>query len=469
MKKLILVLLIIISEFTFTQTGSSGTSDARTMGMAKTYNSSSFGIFSVGINPANILLNETNTIEISTLLPLPKISAKSGTDFISINEFNYFFGGVNGNSRLLNDRDKDYLLNLFKSGGLIFASINTNLFSISFNAGRSIGAFAFSINDFAGGKILFPQAVVDLALSGNDPNKEYLIEEEEVKSWWIRNYSLSYACDIPLKNIVDKLSAGITLKLVHGFYYIGSERIDTYIRSGERNEITGSSGLLAYTSFSNNFGIKYDFEEDENKSSNIHPFMDPAGIGFGFDLGFTASLSNSFTLSLAVTDIGDITWKDNTAKFTTSGNIYLDDITVKSQWDSVKKVLTAEGSPTGTFKTDLASALRFGASYFFNKDNDKIPGTLLLAFDYNQGFNSYPGNSTTPRFSVGAEWKPGDWIPFFRTGFSFGGLDGFGWALGLGLDMGIVELNFATSDMHSYFAPNSAEFLSLAFDSRWKF
>ncbi len=62
-----------------------------------------------------------------------------------------------------------------------------------------------------------------------------------------------------------------------------------------------------------------------------------------------------------------------------------------------------------------------------------------------------------------------DWIPYFRTGISIGGVDGFGWALGLGIDAGVLELNIATSDMHSFVAPNAASFVSIAFDSRWKF
>jgi hypothetical protein len=96
-----------------------------------------------------------------------------------------------------------------------------------------------------------------------------------------------------------------------------------------------------------------------------------------------------------------------------------------------------------------------------------VPGSMLVAFDYDQGFNDSPGNSITPRFSVGAEWLPFGWLNI-RTGLTVGGLDGYGWALGLGLDAGLVEFNFATSNMNQVVGGNSAKMYTVAFGSRWK-
>jgi len=62
-----------------------------------------------------------------------------------------------------------------------------------------------------------------------------------------------------------------------------------------------------------------------------------------------------------------------------------------------------------------------------------------------------------------------DWLPYIRTGISIGGATGFNWGLGLGINYGFVELDFATSDMQSFIAPNSSKYISAAFSSRWKF
>lgn len=471
MKKLIIisVMLLICTSAAFAQFGSVGTVDARSMGMAKTYNAITRGVMSVGINPSNLIYNQPYDFELSTVLPLPMISLRSGTDFMSIDEVNYYFGGVDGKGRILTEEDKKNFNDLFKDGGFIFANFSVRLLSLSYNAEPSIGAFAFSINDVAGGKFNLPQALVDIALTGNELNKTYDFNDADAKAWWIRNYSLTYAREIPEINqdIFDKIGAGITLKLVQGFAYVGVEHAQTNLTTGAGNVITGTADYLAYTAFSEDFGVKYDFDSVET-DSKFGPFPSSAGNGFGFDLGLTASM-DQWNFSLAVTDIGSITWKNHAAQFTAKGDLFIDDFTDQAQLDTLKERMTGKASPIGEFSTSLASAFRFGASYYFADGEDAIPGTLLLALDYNQGFNDLPGNSKSPRFSIGAEWKPMDWIPFIRTGLSFGGADGFNWGIGLGFDTGLIEFNIATSDFQSFIAPNSAKIISIAMGSLIKF
>ncbi len=467
----VLIFILTLTSASDAQYGSSGNSDVRSTGLAKTSNAISQGIYSLGINPAN-LLNGSHSVDFISLLPLPNLSLKTGTDFLSINEVNYFFGGVDGEGRYLNEQDKERLRDLFEDGGAVFADASVNLFAISFK-NESIGAIAFSISDYTAGKLIFPEAVVDLALTGNIQNKTYAFDDEKVNSWWIRNYSISYARNIyESKNgFFDKVNGGVSLKIVHGFFYIGTEKAETSINTGNTNEITGKADLLAYTSFSDNMNVRYDFDSSntsDESSSDINPFMGPAGTGWGFDLGLNASVGDLWNLSIAATDIGVINWKRNTAEFSGSGDIFLDDITDKEQWDTLKNKIFGEARRRGSFTTGLAAALRIGASC--NLLNDMlIPGDLILAFDYNQGLNSYPGNSVIPRFSIGAEWKPCGWIPYLRTGISVGGIDGFNLAFGLGIDMNILELHLATSDLQALIAPNSAEHISLAVGSRWKF
>jgi hypothetical protein len=112
--KIYLTLLVLLFSIpVYAQYGSVGVKDARSMGLGKTHNATSSGIFSVGINPANLSYESQNLFEIATVLPLPTISLRTGTDFISFNEFNYYFGGVNGEPRYLTDEDKEKLNSLF--------------------------------------------------------------------------------------------------------------------------------------------------------------------------------------------------------------------------------------------------------------------------------------------------------------------------------------------------------------------
>ena len=464
------ILSLFLTFPVFAQFGSSGAVDARSMGMAKTYNATAAGVYAIGINPSNLTNTGDDDFQISTILPLPEVSLRTGTNFISIDDINYFFGGINGKARFLNQSDKQRLNNLFNNGGFVFSNAVTNLFSFSYNAGNNIGAFAVSINDEASGKFSFPQAIIDIALSGNLRGKTYSLNDTKVSAWWIRDYTFSYAHDFSniLSSVFNKFSAGISFKMVQGFVYAGTEHINTYFSTQTNDAISGHADFRGVSSFSPDFGVKYDFDSTKS-NSNPSPFPTPAGNGFGIDLGFSAIMDNVWHFSLALTDIGSINWTKHAAQFNASGSIYLNDITNQDQIDSLNNKITGKSSKLSSFTTQLPTALRIGASYFFNKQQNPIPGTLLLAVDYNQGFNDMPGNSKKPRFSLGAEWKPMDFFPFVRTGISFGGLLGFHWGVGLGIDAGLLEFNLATSDMQAFAAPNSAKYLSVSFGSRWKF
>ena len=462
------IILVITAD---AQIGSLGSADARSMGMAKTYTSTALGVNAIGINPANLLDDGEYSYNLSTILPLPRVSIKTGTNFLTINDVNYFFGGVNGESRILSQADKTRFDNLFKDGGLIFADAQVNLIAFSLKV-NSLGAFAFSMNDYAGTRINFPYAVADIALNGNANNTTYSLNDSNVKSWWIRNYSLSFAKDVSefFPAVFSTFKAGITLKLVQGFAYAGTDRINTSFKTGSSNQITGSSDLRALSAFSQDFGVKYDFDPDSLKSeSNIGPFPSPAGHGFGFDLGVSTVINNDWNVSLAITDIGKINWDVNAAEYVGYGSIKFDDPTNEAQRDSLKDQIVGKGKRISGFSTSLATAIRIGISHYFFGNQFDDSGSLLLAFDMNQGFNDMPGNSTQPRFSLGAEWKPLAWVPYLRSGISVGGEIGFNWAVGVGMDAGLVEFNFATSNMESLVIPNSGKQISLSFGSRWKF
>ncbi len=92
---------------------------------------------------------------------------------------------------------------------------------------------------------------------------------------------------------------------------------------------------------------------------------------------------------------------------------------------------------------------------------------LNVVFEYHQGFNNMPSNSTNARFALGVEWKVLNMLPI-RSGFSIGGIHTFNWSLGFGLDLGLVEMNFASSDFNELFRGNNTNRFGVALSSRWK-
>jgi hypothetical protein len=474
MKILIIALLVSIgfSVNIFAQYGSEGSTDARSMSLGKTSNAISQGVYSIGINPAN-LLNTQCSVDLSTILPLPHLSATAGTNFMTINNINYYFGGVNGAGRILNDADKQNLNSLFNGGGEITGNLSFTLFSFGLHFDPSIGSFGFAINDFVEGDFTIPQSLSNLLLNGNSPNSTYNFDNSKFNSWWIRDYSLSYAREFKgLPNwFFQKLSAGITIKYYQGFAYAQSAQVNNnYIQTGTNNQIVVNTNYVIHSAFSDNLNVKYSFDTTTSKGNpDVNPFPTSAGSGMGFDIGFNANLYNGWNVSLAVTDIGSITWNKNTAITTSTGQYTLTDLFDQAQRDSLKNKFKGNSVSSGSFTTDLPTTLRIGAAHTFYFSHGSFPGTLLLAMDINRGFNDEPGNSTKTRVSVGGEWQLAHGVPYIRTGVSFGGLLGFHWGLGLGINTGLLEFNLATSDFQSLITPNSAKYLSVALDSRWKF
>jgi len=465
--------IVVIIFFTFNgliYSQSSSAANARSMGMANTFTSSSYGIDAFGKNPANLFRDSLKHVELITPLPLPDLSINVGSNILSLDDYNYFFGVKNKDAdgkdigRILTTSDKDRIKNLFSNGGNVFLDESLILFGISIQPNKSFGTVAFTISDIISANATFPKGIIDIAMGGNVSNSVYNFNDTQFKAWWLRKYSFSYAHELNIfQRIFKSLSVGISLNLIQGFAYAGIDHINTQLQTGYENVITGQSDYLAHAAFSPSFNVKYDFDKTDKTNNSFSIFPTPAGTGLGVDFGINAKLSSSFSVGFAFTDIGNVTWNKNVAEYSTNKPVYIDDITSKDQRDTLVNHLTGKnsGKYINSFSTQLATAMHLGSSLQLTN--------LLLAFDYNQGFNDQPGNSKLPRFSVGTEWIPNWWVLLFRTGISVGGYSKFNWGAGLGLNFGLLELNFGSSDFQNVFAPNSTKQITIAFDSKWKF
>ena len=472
------ILVLFLSVEVFGQGGGSiGVSDARSSAMGNTSVESTFGLYALGNNPANLYWNSSKKVELIVPIPLPKISASARTNFMTIDEYNYFFGyktkDENGKDvgRTLNDADKERLKNLFTDGGAVTSDASVQLFAIAIRPNDSFGTFAFSINDVISSNATFPKGIIDIGLDGNAINRVYNFNDTKAKAWWLRKYSLSYARSLNILPVFKQISVGISLNIISGYAYAGLDHINTELKTGEGNVITGKGNFLAHSAFSPDFNVKYDFDSlYQKKDFNFSLFPKPAGSGLGIDLGVSAKLNDAWSFGLAITDIGSVKWNKNVAEYYSNKAIFLDDISNKDQVDSLEKALTGKnsGKYINELSTPLATALRFGIALQLDEMLDgNFPGQMLVAFDYNQGFNEQPGNSKKPRFSVGTDWMLG--VFALRTGFSLGGFEKFNWGMGIGFVFGILDLNIGTPSMETVVAPNSSKRVTVAIDSRWKF
>ena len=131
-------------------------------------------------------------------------------------------------------------------------------------------------------------------MSGNPAGSNYNFDDTKFNTWWIRDYSLSYARELPEipQDIFTKIAAGITFKYVQGFAYAQSTQANgNYIKTDSaNNQITLSTNYVIQSAFSDNFGVKYSYSTDTTSNHNFSPFPTPAGTGLGIDIGLSASI-----------------------------------------------------------------------------------------------------------------------------------------------------------------------------------
>jgi len=457
--------------------GSNGALDARNIALGGTNAVSARGVQAIGVNPANLAIENEHFIEVSTLLPLPTLNITAGNDFITLNDYNYFFTGVEGengemNGRYLDANEKNKFLGLFDQGSMVNTNVGTTILSLSVYPSKDLGAFGFTIHDWTSVQASLPVQIFELALYGNEVNKEFELKDLDVQAWYLRNYSLTYSRDLSeyFPDAFKFISAGLTLKLVHGYFYAGIEKMNTSLKTQTDYGILVNGDSRMLIASSPNFGIVHDFEDDETeRDGNPGLFNAPAGTGFGLDFGFYADLNKVWSISFALTDLGSVNWKKGTVQYTSEGDFLINDFTDEALVDSLSDAITGEGSYAQGFSTSLSTAMKMGVGFRVDKLlKGNFPGTWLLEFNYHQGFNNMPSNSKIPRFSLGSEWYPISWINI-RTGISVGGYDDFNWAFGFGFDSGILDFDFASAYTHSLFDGNNAKRVGFAMSTRWKF
>ncbi|OGU12655.1 MAG: hypothetical protein A2X61_10915 [Ignavibacteria bacterium GWB2_35_12] len=467
LRGILLFLLLFNSTGLNAQIGSFGVSDARSMGMGNTFNSNTKDVYSSGKNPA--LLIPSDTSETLLKFMLPGISSDVYTNSIPPDEVEYFFGGPE--SRDLTEGEKDRLYGYFAEGNgkyNYYASFTP--LAIVYKPSGKIGAFGFTMSDFVSGGFTIPSSLAQLALKGNEAGKTYSLDDLRFQTWWLRSYSLSYSKEV-LNNregFIKNINAGISIKYISGFAYTGIEKVSSSFQTGEKNVLNGNYYVEAYSSFSDDLAVRYDYDTVTHVY-DLNYFSTPAGSGLGLDIGFSAELDSGITVGLAITDIGSINWSSNVAKHISQKQLYIDDLFNKEQLDSVTDIGSSESKPVADYMTTLPTCLRFGISVLASDYLDGLPGSLLLALDYNQGLNNKPSNSTTPRFSLGTEWQPFDIGLSILTGLSHDETYRFNWSLGLGYSSSLIEAYLSTLDIISTLSPNNTKpHASFAFNLTWK-
>jgi hypothetical protein len=325
-----------------------------------------------------------------------------------------------------------------------------------------VGGIGFAIIEHVGTAMTLSKDFFRMAVFGLEPaGSVYMFNGTEATAWWYGEYNLSYGRKLPVDiKFLKDLYAGIGIKFIRGYGI--SKPISQKSSFGNYPD---PSNPTQYTLRGNiDFLTTHAGVDFMNENSHVKAtlFPDPVGKGTGFDIGLSGKLINGVRVGLSITDIGKITWDKNVIESYGGGaiNITGDFSNLK---DTLKSIVKGKTRPGEAFDTDLPTALRLG---FVTEASDIpflkfLPGKLILAFDYLQGFNESLGNTTKPRFSLGTEYRVFPVLPL-RTGLAFGGGDKMQWAFGFGLDLHYFSLDFATDNFGMFFMPNSFQAVSFS-------
>lgn len=433
-----------------------------TLGMGRTAVSVTRGTDALGVNPANLAVPGIAPF----VLNLGQTDARISTELMSYDIYQKYFtgidtGGGNRASYPLTENDKSIIRGQMPDNPRTTVNVDEMYGGVSLQAGV-LGSFGFAIIDHAGSTITLTRGYVDLFLVGLPANSFYNLDGTSFNAWWYREYNISYARKIPgILPFTQALYVGAGVKLVRGYGIFQMEHNHSSLTNSTTNDLNLST-ITASTDFAaQRAGVDF-FNNDDTTNAKFKPFPDPVGKGTGFDLGITAELKNGMIVSWSLTDIGTITWDRNIIETIGNGNYVFTGYSASVQ-DSAKHIFKGKNQPGESFKTSLPTVMRLGTSMEAQKipGLSFLPGHLILAFEYAQGFNESLGNTTKPRFSLGTEYRIIPLLPL-RTGLIMGGDDKTRWAFGFGLDFWVIDLDFATDTFSSAFSPKSFNALSVA-------
>jgi hypothetical protein len=455
-KYFLLVFVLIVSSWAL----AGDQSNIRGVSMGHAIVAGSRGTECLSINPANLAVSDRSRFSLS-IIPF---GMTIRTDLFVYDTYQKYFTGIPGPdgkrvAKKLTDADKNDIFSQLPDIGTTRMDIEAQLIGISFQHPK-IGGVGFAITEHLGMNVKLSRDYFRFMAFGLDSlGSEYRFDGTGFSAWWWREYNLSYGRKLPFKiKFLKSLHAGIGLKLIRGYGYFETEHyystFGNYRLANLMYEVRGKFDYLTRRS-----GIDM-FNSDKDAGFSLFP--DPAGKGFGVDIGLSSEVRDGLRVGLSVTDIGSITWDKNIVETYASESVtFAGDFSATE--DSLKDASSGKNRTGQSFSTTLPTRLRFGATMDAKqiKYLKFVPGKLLLAFDYTQGFNESLGNTKKARFSLGMEYRIIPFVPI-RTGLVLGGGDKARWAFGFGFNFKFFDFDLASDNFTMLFSPKSLQMFSVS-------
>lgn len=280
------------------------------------------------------------------------------------------------------DISAEEALSKFNSYNIVETNIGLNILSVGFNLWGGSNSVALNVKSFTGAYI--PEEIFTFLKVGQTSDvTTYTIPDIDIFSQNYAELAFGHARDIN-----DKLTVGAKVKML-----LGLASVDAQIQNMELTMSSDKWVIKQNTSFTASKGISYNTNSDNEIDEFSIDGFGISGFGLGFDLGAVYKINDAATVSLAITDLGFISWSNcNSAYNGESEYIYTgfdnlgesDDDTEDSNNDDVleelEELITFYGgnitNKTNTLYTTIRAAGEYGI--LNNKISFGLLGTMRL-------------------------------------------------------------------------------------------
>ena len=370
------------------------------------------------------------------LLNIGAILSNSSADANWINT--YILNGADLGQ--LDDAAKNEIISIFPDDGW---RINPR---INYKLGFRINNFAFQITPDVYGEFVIPRGLIELAFDGNEMSEPIDFNGRKNQFQAVIPVAISYGrqINIPLlNNFAQRTYFGVSAKYLTGLAYFESA-FNTLSITPSHDSISVQADMKTIYSLAG-ASMEVDPEKSFNYSFNTDEINStPPGSGYAFDLGLIMDINDKLSSSIAITNLlGKIKWSDGTAfehRLKMNSQIPMDSLMEKgfSADSSLSAGIEIDTNiAISSFQTNYPGALILGAEYSLDK--------IKLASNLKFGFSNELGSSTTPRFSLGTEYRPVQWISLLG-GISVGGYEGFQWGSGISMRLLFLQFSCAYSE-----------------------
>ena len=402
------------------------------------------------VNPASVPIYKFS-------IGLPILSSVQASVLNSGFVYNDVYAGHRNDSTLY---DFNKLISNMKAQNLTQLGFSTDIFHVHVKIKNSF--LSFNITEKVDLRVNLTKDLLTLAWEGNGAliGKSADLANVGVDMTHWREFSLGFVKE------EKKYDLGIRLKFLEGLSNIQTINQNTSLSTGSQlYELASNANVKVNTA-----GIQTDssgnFKVPNTASSIKNYLLNFQNPGAAIDLGYTRKITKKLKVSLAINNIGFITWNSNTANYSYSGSyafVGMDagrrlinhDTTVfsaQAYGDSIKNSYKYKYT-TNTYYTFLVPQLYLTGTYdiFTGVNSLRAHGTFYL--DYYK--------VVWAGFALGASYELGKIIGFTATySARYNRFDNVGIGISLRFIPG-VQIYAATDNLLAAFEPYSSNFFNI--------